>query len=133
MFNKNKKGTIMKKKEIRTAKSPLPGGPYSQGLRVGERIYVAGQRPQAPVTGDIPADFAGQARQCLENIRNILEADGSSMNDVVMVNVYLADIGYFAEFNAIYEQYFDAPYPTRTTICCVLRGILVEISAIAEL
>ena len=122
----------MKKKEIRTPKAPLPGGPYSQGLNVGGRIYVAGQRPQDAETGAIPEDFAGQARLCLDNIRSILEEAGASMNDVVMVTVYLADIADFAEFNEIYRQYFDAPYPTRTTVCCTLRGILVEINAIAE-
>jgi 2-iminobutanoate/2-iminopropanoate deaminase len=95
----------MKKKEIRTPKAPLPGGPYSQGLQAGGRIYVAGQRPQDAATGDLPADFAGQAKLCLDNIRHILEEAEAGMDDVVM---------------------------TRTTTCCVLRGILVEINAIAE-
>ena len=121
----------MKKEEIRTPKAPLPGGPYSQGIKTGGRIYISGQRPQ-DATGAIPEDFANQAKQCLDNVRNVLEAAGAGLNDVVMVGVFLADIGYFAEFNEIYKQYFDAPYPTRTTVSCSLRGILVEVNAIAE-
>lgn len=122
----------MKKQEIRTSKNPFPGGPYSQGLKTGGRIYVSGQRPQYVETDVIPEKFSDQAKQCLNNVRNVLEEAGASLNDVVMVTVYLADIGYFAEFNEIYKQYFDAPYPTRTTVSCSLRGILVEVSAIAE-
>lgn len=123
----------MLKKEIRTPRAPLPGGPYSQGLRVGSRVYVAGQRPVHAETGAMPEDFAGQARQCLDNVRHVLEAAGAGMDDVVRVGVYLADLGDFAAFNAIYEEYFTAPFPTRTTICCTLRGIQVEVDAIAEL
>lgn len=122
----------MTKQEIRTPKAPLPGGPYSQGLKTGGRIYVSGQRPQDASTGTIPEGFADQARQCLNNVRNVLEEAGASLNDVVMVTVYLADIGYFAEFNEIYKQYFAAPNPTRTTVSCSLRGIFVEVNAIAE-
>lgn len=122
----------MKKEEIRTAKAPLPGGPYSQGLRVGTRVYVAGQRPIDATSGAIPEDFISQARLCLENVRHVLEAGGATMDDVVKVGVYLADMKHFAEFNTIYGQYFTAPYPTRTTISCTLRGIMVEVDAIAE-
>lgn len=122
----------MKKEEIRTPKAPLPGGPYSQGLKTGGRIYISGQRPQDAETGAIPENFSDQAKQCLDNVRHVLEAAGAGMGDVVLVTVYLADIGYFAEFNEIYKQYFAAPYPTRTTVSCSLRGILVEVNAIAE-
>ena len=63
----------------------------------------------------------------------IVEAAGAGMEDVVSVTVYLADISYFAEFNEIYKRYFTPPFPTRTTVSCSLRGILVEVNAIAEL
>ncbi len=121
------------KQEIRTTKAPLPGGPYSQGIKTGSRVYVAGQRPVDPETNAIPEDFASQARLCLSNVRAVLEAAGASMSDVAAVTVYLADIGHFAEFNEIYKQCFDAPYPVRTTVSCELRGILVEVNAIAEM
>ncbi len=121
------------KEEIRTPKAPLPGGPYSQGIKVGSRVYVSGQRPVNAATNTIPESLADQAVQCLENVRHVLEAAGAGMDDVTQVTVYLADIGHFAEFNEIYKRYFKAPFPTRTTVSCSLRGILVEINAIAEM
>ena len=121
------------KQAIRTTKAPAPGGPYSQGIKSGSRIYVAGQRPVDPDTNAIPEGFAEQARLCLRNVRHVLEAGGASPDDVVAVNVFLADIAYFAEFNEIYASFFKDPYPARTTISCSLRGILIEINAIAEI
>jgi 2-iminobutanoate/2-iminopropanoate deaminase len=121
------------KQEIRTAGAPAPGGPYSQGIKTASRIYVAGQRPVDAVTNVIPENFAEQARLCLQNVQHVLEAGGATLDDVVAVNVFLADIGHFAEFNEIYAHFFKNPYPARTTISCALRGILVEINAIAEI
>ena len=120
------------KQEIRTEKAPLPSGPYSQGLRVGPRIYVAGQRPADPKTNIVPEDFTEQAKQVLENVRHVVEAGGATMNDIVSVSVYLTDIANFAAFNEVYKTYFTPPFPTRTTISCSLRGILVEVNAVAE-
>lgn len=121
------------KEVIRTEKAPLPGGPYSQGLKINSRIYVAGQRPADAKTGAIPEAFAEQAKLALSNVRHVLEAGGATTDDVVKVTVYLADIKYFAEFNEIYKTFFREPYPTRTTVSCALRNILVEVDAIAEL
>lgn len=123
----------MKKEEIRTSKAPLPAGPYSQGLKIGTRVYVSGQRPVDAATGAIPPNLDGQARQCLDNVRHVLEAAGAGMDDVAQITVFLADIADFAAFNAVYAEYFSAPFPTRTTISCTLRGILVEVNAVAEL
>ncbi|MDR3073469.1 MAG: Rid family detoxifying hydrolase [Deltaproteobacteria bacterium] len=120
------------KQELRTDKAPRPGGPYSQGLKAGSRIYVAGQRPVDAATGATPESFAAQARLTLENVRHVLEAGGAGMDDVVKVTVYLADFAHFAEFNEIYQSFFSAPYPARTTVSCALRGILVEVDAVAE-
>jgi len=121
------------KQEIFTSRAPAPGGPYSQGTKAGSRIYVAGQRPVDAVTNAIPQSFAEQARLCLQNVQHVLEAGGATLDDVVTVNVFLADISHFAEFNEIYTTFFKKPYPARTTISCALRGILVEINAIAEI
>jgi len=121
------------KQEIRTEKAPLPSGPYSQGVRVGSRVYVAGQRPSDPKTGRISEDFTEQAKQVLENVRHVLEAGGATMDDVVSVSVYLTDLANFSAFNEVYKTYFTAPFPTRTTISCSLRGILVEVNAVAEI
>ncbi|MDR2695368.1 MAG: Rid family detoxifying hydrolase [Deltaproteobacteria bacterium] len=121
------------KQEIFTSRAPAPGGPYSQGMKAGSRVYVAGQRPVDAATNAVPESFAEQAGLCLRNVQHVLEAGGATLDDVVAVNVFLADIGHFAEFNAIYAAFFRKPYPARTTISCALRGILVEISAIAEI
>ncbi len=121
------------KQEIRTPKAPLPAGPYSQGLKVGSRIYVAGQRPENAATRSVPQDFKHQARQVLENVRHILEAGGATMDQVVKANVYLTDLNNFAAFNEVYAEFFTAPYPVRTTIACELRNILVEVDVIAEI
>ena len=94
---------------------------------------MAGQRPVDAVTNAIPPSFAEQAGLCLQNVRHVLEAGGATTDDVVAVNVFLADISHFAEFNEIYASFFKKPYPARTTISCALRGILVEINAIAEI
>ena len=121
------------KQAIHTSKAPAPAGPYSQGMRSASRIYVAGQRPADAATNAVPTGFAEQAELCLRNVQHILEAGGATLDDVVAVNVFLADLGHFAEFNEIYTRFFKKPYPARTTIGCDLRGILVEINAIAEI
>ena len=121
------------KEAITSQGAPNPGGPYSPGIKSGSRIYVSGQRPTDAASNTIPETFAEQARLCLYNISKVLEAGGASLEDVVCVNVFLADIAYFAEFNEIYQGFFKEPYPARTTIGCSLRGILVEINAIAEI
>jgi reactive intermediate/imine deaminase len=122
------------KEEIRVPGAPAPAGPYAQALRVGSRIYVAGQRPQNPVSGEMPAGITAQSRQLLENVKTILAAAGAAMDTVVKSSVFLADLDDFAAFNAVYAEYFSPPYPVRTTVGCSLRGgMLVEMDVIAEL
>lgn len=121
------------KKEIRTDRSPQPIGPYSQGLIVGSRIYVAGQGPLNPETGKTPRTIGEQTRQVMTNIRNILEAGGATMDNVVKSTVHLADLKDFDAFNEVYREFFKAPYPVRTTVGSSLLGILVEIDVIAEI
>lgn len=122
------------KKEIRVQNAPAPAGPYSQALRSGSRIYVAGQRPADPVSGEMPEGIGPQSRQVLENIKTILEAAGATMDHVVRSAVYLANLDDFQAFNAVYKDFFTPPYPARTTIGCMLRGgMLVEMDVIAEL
>ena len=121
----------MEKKHIITANAPSPAGPYSQGIAVDRFVFVAGQRPADPKTGEIAEGIAAQTRQVIENLASVLEAAGSSLEDVVRSTVYLSDIKYFAEMNAVYEKLMPKPYPARTTIGTQLRGILVEIDVIA--
>ena len=125
---------MMAKKEIKTNKSPQPLGPYSQGLIVGNRVYVAGQGPRNPETGETPEGIVEQARQVMTNLKNILEAGGASMNDVVKSTVHLANLDDFKAFNEVYSSFFNAPYPVRTTVgSALLGGILVEVDVIAEI
>ena len=122
----------MAKQEIRPENGPKPGGAYSPGLRVGDFVFVSGQGPINPATGELAGDaIEAQTAQVLENIKSILEAAGASMADVVKTTVHLSDMSLFSRYNAVYSTYFPDPKPTRTTVGSVLPGILVEIDAIA--
>jgi 2-iminobutanoate/2-iminopropanoate deaminase len=124
----------MTKKEIRTDKAPQPLGPYSQGLIVNNRVYVAGEGPKNPETNGIPEGIEAQTRQVMINLRSILEAGGVTMDHVVKSTVHLANLDDFEKFNSVYKEFFTSPYPVRTTVGSVLLGgILVEIDVIAEL
>ncbi|WP_077369379.1 RidA family protein [Anaerosalibacter sp. Marseille-P3206] len=118
-------------KSISTKNAPSPAGPYSQGIITDNYVFTAGQRPQDPVTGEIKKDIKDQTRQVIKNIESILKEAGCSLKDVVRTTVYLSDIKYFDEMNSVYREMFSEPFPTRTTIGVQLRGIDVEIEAIA--
>lgn len=113
--------------------APNPGGPYSHAVSAGGLVYLSGQRPQEPVTNDIPEGIVAQTRQVFANLGAVLTSCGCTFADVVKVSVFLADIGDFEAFNAVYREFFAAPYPSRTTIACVLRGISVEVDLVAAL
>ncbi len=121
----------MPKQQVTTDKAPRPAGPYSQGLRVGDFVFVAGQGPADPVTGKIGATIEEQTAQVLENIKAILEAAGVTMADVVKSTVHLSDMSLFARFNSVYTTYFPDPKPVRTTVGSQLPNIMVEIDVIA--
>ncbi|MDF2724546.1 MAG: endoribonuclease [Paenibacillus sp.] len=121
------------KQEIRTTKAPMPAGPYSQGLRIGNRVYVAGQGPKNPETGVIPETIEEQTRQVLLNVQAILHEAGATMDDVVKVTTHLRSLSDFDAYNSVYVQFFNKPYPVRTTVGSELRNMLVEIDVIAEL
>jgi 2-iminobutanoate/2-iminopropanoate deaminase len=122
----------MPKQQIRTNSGASPVGAYSQGLRVGDFIFVSGQGPLDPATGKIVGEnVEEQTARVLENIKAILEAGGATMADVVKVSAHLSDLALFERYNKIYASYFPDPKPTRTTVGSQLMGILVEIDAIA--
>jgi 2-iminobutanoate/2-iminopropanoate deaminase len=124
----------MLKQQITTTSGAAPVGPYSQGLRVGDFIFVSGQGPLDPVSGKIVGDTVEQQTvRVLENIKVILEAGGATMADVVKANAFLSDISFFEPYNQVYASYFPDPKPTRTTMICQppLKGILVEIEVVA--
>jgi 2-iminobutanoate/2-iminopropanoate deaminase len=122
----------MPKQQISTRSGASPVGAYSQGLRVGEFIFVSGQGPLDPATGQIVGETVEeQTERVLENIQAILEAGGATMADVVKVTAHLSDLALFERYNQVYARYFPDPKPTRTTVGSQLLGIMVEIDAIA--
>ena len=122
----------MPKQQIKTTSGASPIGAYSQGLRVGDFIFVSGQGPLDPATGKIVGETVEeQTARVLENIKAILAAGGATMADVVKVSAHLSDLGLFDRYNKVYATYFPDPKPTRTTVGSQLLGILVEIDAIA--
>ncbi len=123
------------KKAIATSKAPAAIGPYSQGIAAqGEMIFVSGQLPVDPATGDFASqDIQGQTKCSLENLKAILEEAGCTMADVVKTTVFLSDIANFGEMNRIYGEYFQEPFPARAAfqVAALPKGALVEIEAVA--
>lgn len=114
--------------------APNPQGPYSHAVKAGGFVYVSGQAALDPATSKpINGTVAEETRRTLDNVKEILEAAGASLEDVVKCSVFLADIRDFAAMNAVYAEYFDAAKPARTTVQAVLpaAGLKVEIDCIA--
>ena len=122
----------MEKTVIATNNAPGAIGPYSQGWVVGEFVYTSGQIPVDPATGAIPEGIAAQAEQSCKNVGAILEAAGSSLEQVFKTTCFLADMGDFAAFNEVYAQYFTTK-PARSCVAVkdLPKGVLCEIEAIA--
>jgi 2-iminobutanoate/2-iminopropanoate deaminase len=119
---------------IYTPNAPAAIGPYSQAVQAGNMLFVSGQIPIDPATGEFAgSDIATQTNQSLTNVKNILAAAGYSLNDVVKTTVLLADIADFAAMNAVYAEYFSENKPARAAFAVkdLPRGALVEIEAIA--
>ena len=124
----------MAKHVITTAKSAPPGGAYSQGLRVGDFVYVSGQGPVDPASGKVVGEtIEEQTAQALDNVEAILEAAGATMAHVVKSTVHLSDLSLFPAYNEVYGRYFPDPKPVRTTVGSQLHGFMVEIDVIAYL
>lgn len=124
----------MAKEEIRTERAPQAIGPYSQGIRTGRLIFVSGQIPIEPLTGEVvPGDIGAQTRQALNNLRAVLEKGGARLEDVVKTTVYLKDLSRFPDMNGIYGEFFKQPYPARATVGVrdLPAGVDVEIDAVA--
>jgi 2-iminobutanoate/2-iminopropanoate deaminase len=122
------------KQIVRTDNAPKPVGPYSQAIRAGNLLFVAGQGPLDPQTGQrVQESIQAETRQVLENVKAILEAGGSSLDQVVKTTCYLADMNDFQAFNAVYAEYFASDPPARTTIQAgrLPMDIRVEIEVIA--
>lgn len=123
------------KKAVTTKNAPGAIGPYSQAIVTGNMIFVSGQLPIDPSTGNFPSDnIKDQTRQSLENVKNILAEAGFNMSDVVKTTVMLADIKDFADMNEIYGTYFNEPYPARCAyqVAALPKMAKVEIEVIAS-
>jgi len=124
----------MTKKFIKTQSAPQPLGPYSQGIRARNFLFVSGQGPIDPKTGKmIEADIEKQTHQTLQNVRAIVEDAGLTLSDVVKVSIFLKNASDFQKMNEIYKTFFQENPPARTTIQVefVSPGMLIEIDAIA--
>lgn len=119
---------------ISTTNAPAAIGPYSQAIEANGTIYVSGQLPINPVTGEFAeGDIKDNARQSLNNIKAILAEAGLSMQNVAKVTVLLGDINDFAAVNEVYAEFFQAPYPARSAfaVAALPKGAPIEIEAIA--
>lgn len=121
------------KKAIATTKAPGAIGPYSQAIDAGAFIFISGQIPVNPETGNIPEGITAQTAQSISNIKAILAEAGLSVDNVVKTTVFLADMGDFAAMNAVYAENFTAPFPARSAVAVkeLPKQVLVEIEVIA--
>jgi 2-iminobutanoate/2-iminopropanoate deaminase len=119
---------------IQTEKAPAAIGPYSQAIRANGFVFVSGQIPIDPASGEIArGGFADQARRSLENLKQVLLASGAGLDKVVAVDVFITDIAQFVAFNKVYEEYFSAHKPARAVVEVkgLPRGVMVEVKCIA--
>lgn len=123
-------------KAIITSKAPGAIGPYSQAIRTGNLIFVSGQLPVDPSTGNFAEGGIKElTRQSLLNIKAILEAEGTDMAHVVKTTVFLADMSDFAEMNEVYATFFTTPFPARSAVAIktLPKDARVEIECVAEI
>lgn len=124
----------MEKKIIRTDNAPAPIGPYNQAVQYGDMLFISGQVPIDPKTGDvIKGDIKDEARLVMENLKAILTEAGMSFNNVLKTSIFLMDMGQFGAVNEVYGSYFTDYAPARETIqvAGLPKGVQVEISMIA--
>jgi len=123
----------MSRHAIATDKAPSAIGPYSQAVRSGKTVFLSGQIPLDPATGQlVEGDIAAQTRRVFDNLQAVCQAAGGSLDDVMRIGIYLTDLADFASVNAVMADYFSAPYPARSTIevAGLPRGARVEVDAI---
>jgi reactive intermediate/imine deaminase len=126
----------MPREPINTPNAPAAIGPYSQATRAGDMVFLSGQIPLDPNSGLIvEGDITAQARQAFANLREVCQAAGGSLDDIVRVGLYLTDLSEFAAVNAVMQDVFRAPYPARSTIevTALPRGAKFEVDAIMVL
>lgn len=122
------------KKIIATDKAPAAIGPYSQAVEVNGLVYTSGVIPVDPATGNIPEGSVAQARQAFTNMKNLVEAAGSSMDKVLKTTVFIKEMNDFAAINEVYAEFFPEPYPARSCVevARLPKDVMLEIEVIAE-
>ena len=122
-------------KQINTNNAPAAIGPYSQASVSGNTVFCSGQIPINPENGEIPEGVQAQAHQVFRNIKNLLEAAGSSIDKTIKTSVFIKNMDDFAEINAIYAEYFTEPFPARSCVevARLPKDVLLEAEVIAEL
>ncbi len=119
---------------IHSDQAPKAIGPYSQAVKVGSTVYLSGQTPIDPATGELVAgDISAQARQVFDNLKAVLAGAGLNFDNVVRVGIYLTDLGNFGAVNEVMKTYFNEPYPARSTIgvAALPKAAQVEIDMVA--
>jgi len=121
---------------VTSDRAPAAIGPYSQAIRAGATVYLSGQIPLDPASGELVAgDVEAQAVRVFENLKAVAQAAGGSLRQAVKVNIYLTDLAHFVTVNAVMARYFEPPYPARATlgVAALPRGAAVEADAILVL
>ena len=121
---------------VHSDQAPAAIGPYSQAIRAGNTVYLSGQTPLLPETGQmVEGDIEAQARRAFENLRAVCEAAGGSFDRVVRLGLYLTDLSDFARVNAVMAEYSSQPYPARSTIqaAALPRGAAFEVDGVMVL
>jgi reactive intermediate/imine deaminase len=126
----------MKRKAIQTDAAPAAIGTYSQAIRAGDTLYISGQIPLDPASGDlVNSGIEAEIRQVFDNLAAVAAAAGASLNDAVKINVYLVDLAHFGAVNEIMTGYLQSPYPARAAVqvAALPRGAAVEADAVIAL
>jgi len=126
----------MSRQAIQTERAPAAIGPYSQAVRCGNTVSLSGQIPLSPNSGDLVlGDISFQARRIFENLKAVCEAAGGSLDNVARIGIYLTDLSHFSAVNAVMAEYFQVPYPARSTIgvSALPRGADIEVDAVMVL
>jgi len=121
---------VSERTPIRTDAAPAPAGPYSQAIKSGGFVFLAGQAPFRPDGSKVEGSFEDQARQTLQNLQSVAAAAGAWLADAVRVGVYLRDMSNFGTLNKVYAEFFHDPMPARTTIQSDLPGFEIEVDAV---
>lgn len=122
------------KVKIESGNAPKAIGPYSQAVLVDDTLYVSGNIPVNPVTGDVADGIVNQSKQVFENMKAVLNEAGMGFENVVKTTAFLTDLSNFATFNEIYASYFVAPYPARSCVevSKLPKNVLVEVECVAK-